>query len=139
MSRISASAIANNGYLNETLSYSQKTVWGRRMEGNASGIGIQICAFGLTSLTVATAFGPSKSYFGDEPHTGFALGVNHAYTFLLIVLLIPLVQFVVCIVVAVWSNSVQVGDNAYIGMSLLLKPIADALFAGGEEDEFGEV
>ena len=36
-----------------------------------------------------------------------------------------------CFVVAVWSNSVQVGDDAYIGMSLLLRPIADALLGVG--------
>ncbi|KAF7929403.1 uncharacterized protein EAE98_005321 [Botrytis deweyae] len=141
MSWVSAAAIANTGYTydtnyQQTSSYPQKTIWGTPMHGNSSLIGSQITAFGLTSLSLAAAFNPSSSYQGLEPHTGFALGINHTYFFLLIVFLIPLVQFVMCFVVAVWSNSVQVGDDAYIGMSLLLRPIADALFgvSGGVDN-----
>ncbi|TGO33286.1 hypothetical protein BHYA_0254g00010 [Botrytis hyacinthi] len=140
-SQIAAGAIANTGYLQETSSYSQKTIWGTRMNGNASGIGIRISSFGLTSLSVAAAFGPSKSYSGDEPHTGFTLLVKHMEIFLVIVFLIPLLQLIMCLVVAVWSNSVQVGDDAYIGMSLLLRPITDALLGvsrGLDNGEFKE-
>ncbi|KAK8911568.1 hypothetical protein QC760_000584 [Botrytis cinerea] len=141
MAWMSAGAIANTGYTydvnyQQTSSYPQKTIWGSPLHGNASQIGAQISAFGLSALSVAAAFNPSTTYFGQEPHTGFALGINHTYFFLLIVFLIPLVQFVMCFVVAVWSNSVQVGDDAYIGMSLLLRPIADALFgvSGGVDN-----
>ncbi|TGO13716.1 hypothetical protein BTUL_0064g00160 [Botrytis tulipae] len=141
MSWVSAAAIANTGYTygassQQTSSYPQKTIWGTPMHGNASRIGTQITAFGLTSLSLAAAFNPSTSHPGLEPHTGFALSINHSFFFLLIVFLIPLVQFVMCFVVAVWSNSVQVGDDAYIGMSLLLRPIADALFgvSGGVDN-----
>ncbi|KAF7959070.1 hypothetical protein EAE96_002587 [Botrytis aclada] len=127
-SRIAASAIANTGY-KETITYPRNTTWGRAMNGNESEMGIQIAAFGLTSLSIAATVAPKATYPGREPHAGFALDPKHAGTFLLIISLIPLVQFIMCFVVAVWSNSVQVGDNAYIGMSLLLKPIADELFA----------
>ncbi|KAF5878056.1 uncharacterized protein Bfra_000223 [Botrytis fragariae] len=132
MSWFSAGAIANTGYLNDTLSYPQTTTWGRPMNGNETEIGIQITAFALTSLSLAAAYGPSTSYLGSEPHSGFALEINHTHFFLLIVVLAPLVQFVMCFMVAVWSNYVQVGDDAYIGMGLLLRPIADALFRVSE-------
>ncbi|APA07111.1 hypothetical protein sscle_02g018810 [Sclerotinia sclerotiorum 1980 UF-70] len=137
MAYIAASAIANTGYSSmddyqQTFSYPQKTMWGLPIHGNVSRMGIQIAAFGLSSISVTAAFNPSKYYDGLEPHTGFALGINHTYFFLLIVFLIPLVQFVMCFIVAVWSNRVVVQDNAYIGMSLLLRPIADALYGVSE-------
>ncbi|ESZ89893.1 hypothetical protein SBOR_9718 [Sclerotinia borealis F-4128] len=141
MSYTAASAIANTGYSNyeyqETTSYPQKTIWGTPMRGNVSSMGNQIAAFGLSSISGAAAFNPSTFYAGDEPHTGFALAINHSYFFLLIVLLIPMVQFVMCFGIAVWANRVLVQDNAYIGMSLLLRPIADALYgvSGGTDNK----
>lgn len=141
MAHIAANAIANTGYYYEDYqdasNYPQKSIWGLPANGNESFVGSQIVAFGLTSISGAAAFNPTTSYYGLEPHTGFALSINHTYFFLLIVFLIPIVQLIMCFGIAVWANRVVVQDNAYIGMSLLLKPIADALYgvSGGKDNK----
>ncbi|KAI9641166.1 hypothetical protein NHQ30_010596 [Ciborinia camelliae] len=139
MAAIAAAAIATQGYLTydnsrqEASFYPQKSLWGTPMHGNAVSIGIQIASFGLSSISGAAEFNPVSSYFGSEPHTGFALQVNHTYFFLLIVFLIPLVQFLMCFGIAVWANRVVVQENAYLGMSMLLRPIADAVREGKDD------
>ncbi|RAL63296.1 hypothetical protein DID88_004372 [Monilinia fructigena] len=140
MAYIAARAIANTGYYigyspynyQQTSSYPQKTVWGIPVNGNTSGIGTQIVAFGLSSISGAAAFNPLTFYSGTEAHTGLTLSVNHTYLFSLIVFLIPAVQFFMCFGIAVWANRVVVQDDTYIGMSLLLRPIADALYEVSE-------
>lgn len=133
MAYIAEAAIAKIGYMDgstyqQTSLYHQKTIWGLPMDGDASAMGRQIAAYGIFSISGAATFNPATWYLGSEPHTGFSLSINHTFSFLLIVFLIPLVQFAMCFIVAVWANRVVVQENAYLGMSLLLRPIADALY-----------
>jgi len=41
--------------------------------------------------------------------------------------IIPAFQFIFIVIVAIFANRVKVGPDNHLGMSLLLRPIADAL------------
>lgn len=138
MAYIAARAIANAGYfdgynpgdLQQTTSYPKKTVWGVPVHGDTSNIGTQIVLFGLSSIAGAAAFNPQSFYSGAEPHTGLTLSVNHIhyFSFINLIAFIIALQLSMCFGIAMWSNRVLVQDNTYIGMSLLFRPIADALY-----------
>jgi len=72
-------------------------------------------------------FNPLTSYEGQAPSGGVHLHLGHPYFFYLIVGLICGCHLLFCVVVAVLSNRVMVGPDGHLSMSLLLKPVADAL------------
>ncbi|KAM3084006.1 hypothetical protein ACMFMG_001887 [Clarireedia jacksonii] len=136
--RMAAGAIAQMGYswdLQQTTYYPNQTQLGSPLHGNAPNMGRRIAAYGLSAISGAATFNPTITYSGAEPHTGFILSVNHRYLFIMSVFLPPIVQLVMCFIIAFWANRVYIHDNAYLSMSLLLRPIADELYSISKNNE----
>lgn len=100
-------------------------------------MGYRISTFALGAISVASLSNPSTTYVGMRPSQGFSLGLNHPIFFFLILGLICICQLVFVTIVAIFSNRVMVGPDSHLSMSMLLRPIADALFgvSGGKENQ----
>jgi hypothetical protein len=74
---------------------------------------------------------------GNAPQQAFQLSLNHSFYFYLIIGMILGCQLLFCIAVAVLANKVKVGPEGHLSMSLLMRPIADALegVSGGRENK----
>jgi hypothetical protein len=138
MARMATGAIAQMGFsydLQQTTYYPNKTEFGAPLHGNATNMGRKIAAYGLSAISGAATFNPTTTYSGMEPHSGFKLGISHRYLFLVSVFMIPIVQLVMCFIIAFWANRVYIHDDAYLSMSLLLRPIADELYSVSKNHE----
>jgi len=80
---------------------------------------------------------PTETHDGNAPHQVFQLTLNHPFFFYLIIGLICVCQLLFCVVVSVLANRVKVGPEGHLSMSLLMRPIADALegVSGGRENK----
>ncbi|PQE10446.1 hypothetical protein CJF30_00010435 [Rutstroemia sp. NJR-2017a BBW] len=138
MARTAVGAIAQMGFswdLQQTTYYPNKTQLGAPLHGNATNMGRKIAAYGLSTISGAATFNPTITYSGMEPHTGFKLTIGHRYLFVLSLFLIPIVQCTMCFIIAFWANRVYIHDDAYLSMSLLLRPIADDLYSVSKNHE----
>ena len=91
----------------------------------------------MGTIAGATMYNPYTSYVGSAPKQGVYLHVGHPYFFYLIIGLICGCHLIFIVVVAVLTNRVMVGPDGHLSMSLLLRPIADALngVSGGKENK----
>ena len=96
-----------------------------------------IAIFAMGTIAGATMYNPYTSYVGSAPKQGVYLHVGHPYFFYLIIGLICGCHLIFIVVVAVLTNRVMVGPDGHLSMSLLLRPIADALngVSGGKENK----
>lgn len=131
MAWYATSAIAQIGYTDidyqENQIYPNKSTWGRPALGDADEMGFRMASFGLGSIAGASLFNPVKLHEGTAPAQAFILNLNHHIFFYLIIGSILGCQLLFCVVVAVLANRVKVGPEGHLSMSLLLRPIADAL------------
>jgi hypothetical protein len=137
-----AASIAQIGYTNEGMQqvqiYPGQSSWGVNLEGDADKMGQRIATFALGSIAGAAMFGPKVVVEGDNaPHQAFKLNLNHPAFFYLIMGLICGCHLLFVVVVGVLANRVKVGPEGHLSMSLLLRPIADALegVSGGRENK----
>ena len=134
------SSIAQVGYTDdsgqEAQIYPQNSLWGMPLQGDRDAMGLTVATFALGSIAGASMFNPYTSYMGQMPSQGFYLNLGHPYFFYLIIGMICGCQLLFCVIVAVLSNQVMVGPDAHLSMSLLLRPIADALevVSGGRKN-----
>lgn len=141
MAYYATSAIAQIGYIDawgqEYQIYPNKSTWGRPAGGNGDAMGLRMASFALGSIAGATLFNPVKYHYGTAPTQAFSLNLNHPYFFYVIIGLIAGCQLLFVVVVAVWANTVKVGPDGHLAMSLLLRPIADSLegVSGGLENK----
>lgn len=148
MAKIAAASIAQIGYryyleydpyidYQAVQIYPRNSPWGANHNGNASEMGHMMALFALGTIAGASLNAPLKSYKGMAPSGGVYLNIGHPKFFYLIIGLIIICHLVFMIVVAVLSNTVMVGPDGHLSMSLLLKPIADKLegVSGGEENK----
>lgn len=131
MAQIATASIAQVGYTDYTHQASQiypkDSPWGIANNGSTDSMGWTIALFALATIAGASINNPMISYEGQAPSQGQALEVGHQYFFYLIIGLICACHLLFCIVVAILANRVMVGPDGHLSMSLLLKPIADAL------------
>ena len=131
MAYIAGSSIAQMGYSDDTGQeaqyYPKNSLWGTPAEGNESLMGQTVATFALGSIAGASLFNPVTTYNGSAPHEGFRLELRHPKFFYLIIGLLCGCQLLFIVIAAVLANRVMVGPDSYLGMALLLKPIADAL------------
>lgn len=105
----------------------QSSLFGSTAGGDTDDMGLQIAYFAVGSIAMAAYFNPSKFFEGQTPSSGQQLTVGHAVWFIGILFLILFFQALFIIIVAVWANSVKVGPDTPLGMSVLMRPIADKL------------
>jgi len=100
-------------------------------------MGMTVATYALGSISAAAMYNPPKSIKGTVPSAGFVLQVGHQYFFYTIIGLIVGCHLLFCTVVAVLANRVMVGPDGHLSMSLLLRPIADALegVSGGRKNQ----
>ena len=140
MAHIATSSIAQAGFTDSTGQPSQvyphDSDWGLPSGGDASSMGSSIATFAMGTIVGAANYNPLTSYPGMAPSQGVYLHVNHHYFFYLIIVLIAGCHMIFLVVVAILANRVMVGPDGHVSMSLLLRPIADALegVSGGKEN-----
>jgi hypothetical protein len=141
MAFYATSSIAQIGYIDtwgqQFQIYPNKSTWGLPAGGNADVVGLRMASFALGSIAGATLFNPVKYHDGTAPAQAFSLSLNHPIFFYLIIGLIAGCQLLFVVIVAVMANSVKVGPDGHLSMSLLLRPIADSLegVSGGRENK----
>jgi hypothetical protein len=134
------SSIAQIGYIDETGQqvqiYPQGSQWGIPLDGNTTDMGMTMATFALGSIAGAALNNPSKSIIGAVPIQGSVLQVGHPFFFYTIIGLIVGCHLLFCTIVAMLANRVMVGPDGHLSMSLLLRPIADALegVSGGRKN-----
>lgn len=134
------SAIAQIGYTDEygqeVQIYPQGSQWGIPLHGNSSAMGMTMATFALGSIGGAAMYNPMKTARGIVPSQGFHLVIGHQYFFYTIIGLIMGFHLLFCAIVAVLANRVMVGPDGHLSMSLLLRPVADALegVSGGRKN-----
>lgn len=139
MALIATASIASIGWVVDGQAsqiYPRDSAWGQRNYGNASAIGRAMSLYALGTIAGASINNPLTSYYGSAPSSGVQLTVGHPKFFYIIIGLIVGCHLLFMIIVAVLANTVAVGPDGHLSMSLLLKPIADALngVSGGEEN-----
>lgn len=140
MARIATASIAHIGYTDylgvASQIYPQDSMWGTPQNGSADDIGMTVATFAMGAIAGATLYNPFTTYPGLAPSQGVILHVGHPYFFYLIIGLICGCHLIFIVVVAVLTNRVMVGPDGHLSMSLLLRPIADALngVSGGKEN-----
>ncbi|KAK0102798.1 hypothetical protein ONS95_006395 [Cadophora gregata] len=141
MAQIATASIAQVGYTDylgvASQIYPRDSPWGSTANGSTDEIGLAISVFALGTIAGATMYNPYTSYIGSAPSQGVYLHVGHPYFFYLIIGLICGCHLIFIVVVAVLTNRVMVGPDGHLSMSLLLRPIADALngVSGGKENK----
>ena len=141
MARIATASIAQVGYTDylgvAAQIYPRDSPWGSTANGSTEEIGMAIAVFAMGTIVGATMYNPYMSYVGSAPKQGVYLHVGHPYFFYLIIGLICGCHLIFIVVVAVLTNRVMVGPDGHLSMSLLLRPIADALngVSGGKENK----
>jgi hypothetical protein len=141
MARIATASIAQVGYTDfygqASQIYPRDSPWGISNNGSTDDMGWTMGLFALATVVGASINNPLSSYEGQAPSGGVYLHVGHPLPFYLILALICGCHLLFCIVVAVLANRVVVGPDGHLSMSLLLKPIADALegVSGGKENK----
>ncbi len=131
MAQIATASIAQIGYTDSngqaSQIYPKDSPWGIPNNGSADDMGWTIALWAIATIAGATLNNPITSYQGQAPNAGQALQVGHHYYFYFIIGLIAGCHLLFCIVVAILANRVMVGPDGHLSMSLLLKPVADAL------------
>lgn len=141
MAQIATASIAQVGYTDylgvASQIYPRDSPWGSTANGSTDVIGMAISIFAMGTIAGATMYNPYTSYIGSAPKQGVYLHVGHPYFFYLIIGLICGCHLMFIVVVAVLTNRVMVGPDGHLSMSLLLRPIADALngVSGGKENK----
>ncbi len=141
MALMATSSIAQSGYTDSNgisvQIYPLDTPFGIPVYGDEYAQGGAIAQHGLAAIAGATLYNPFTSYYGMAPSQGQVLTMGHPKYFYLIIGLICGIHLVFCVIVAVLSNRVMVGPDGHLSMSLLLRPIADALdgVSGGRENK----
>ena len=141
MAFIATSNIAQIGYTDDDGQqqeiYPTKSIWGTPAAGSQEAVGFRVASWALGTIAGASLFNPPMTYEGNAPTTGFELTLGHAMPFYLILALICFFHFIFIVVVAIVANRVKVGPEGHLGMSLLLRPIADQLegVSGGRENK----
>ncbi|TVY84111.1 hypothetical protein LSUE1_G002086 [Lachnellula suecica] len=125
------SSIAQIGYTDdsgqEVQIYPQGSPWGKPLHGNTTDMGMAIATFAIGAIGGADTYNPRTSFLGTVPSQGFILDMGHQKFFYSIIALIIFCHFLFASIAAVLANRVMVGPAGHLGMSLLLRPIADAL------------
>lgn len=131
MAYIATSSIAQVGYTvdyQQYYIYPKNSPWGDPAGGAKDKIGFRTAAYALGSIAGASLSNPAIFYEGPSaPSQAFSLTLGHAVFFYLILALIVASHFIFVVVVAILANRVKVGPDAYLSMSLLLRPIAEGL------------
>ncbi|KAH7327516.1 hypothetical protein BKA65DRAFT_68441 [Rhexocercosporidium sp. MPI-PUGE-AT-0058] len=141
MARVATASIAQVGYTDylgvASQIYPRDSPWGTTANGSTDVIGMAMSIFAMGTIAGATMYNPYTEYTGDAPKQGVYLHVGHPYFFYLIISLICGCHLLFIVVVAVLTNRVMVGPDGHLSMSLLLRPIADALngVSGGKENK----
>ncbi|RDL40900.1 uncharacterized protein BP5553_00879 [Venustampulla echinocandica] len=135
MASIATTSIAEIGYTDhpgqEAQIYPHGSVWGAPLKGSVDEMGLTIACYALGSIAGAAFFNPSTSYVGMAPSAGQCLVIGHPIPFYTVVGLICGCHLLFVVITAVLSNRVKVGPDTHLNMSLLLRPIADALHGVG--------
>jgi hypothetical protein len=141
MAFTATSSIAQIGYTDitgqEYQIYPLNSVWGIPAGGDYTQVGDRVAIYALGSIAGASIFNPVKYYEGPAPTQAFALSLGHKYFFYVILGLICGFHLIFVVIVAIVANKVKVGPDAYLTMSLLLRPIAEGLegVSGGKENK----
>ncbi|KAL5328105.1 hypothetical protein ACEPPN_005813 [Leptodophora sp. 'Broadleaf-Isolate-01'] len=141
MAQIATASIAQVGYTDylgvASQIYPRDSPWGTTANGSTDVIGMAMSVFAMGTIAGATMYNPYTNYIGDAPKQGVYLHVGHPYFFYLIISLICGCHLLFIVIVAVLTNRVMVGPDGHLSMSLLLRPIADALngVSGGKENK----
>lgn len=123
----SASDDVNGPVLQSAQIFPQSSFFGSPYVGDQVAMGEYLTLYAVGSIAVASLYNPSQNYTGTAPTTGQQLTVGHALSFLGILALLLIFQLIFIIIVAIWANKVKVGPDESLGMSVLLRPIADRL------------
>lgn len=141
MAKIATASIAQIGYTDAdgqaAQIYPRDSPWGLLNNGSTDEMGWTMGLFALATIAGASIFNPLTEYDGQAPSGGVYLHLGHPNFFYLIIGLICGCHLLFCLVVAILANRVMVGPDGHLSMSLLLKPIADALegVSGGKENK----
>jgi hypothetical protein len=119
----------------ELQNYPQTTFYGSPQFGDADGIGALMTNYGLGAIAGAMVYNPSTYYEGNAPAEGQHLKMGHTKYFVVILSLIAGLHFLFVVIVAFLANRVKVGPDGHLSMSMLLRPIADVLYAVSEGHE----
>lgn len=128
---VSESVNYNKTYngLQELQNYPQTTFFGTPQFGDANGIGALMTNYGLGAIAGAMFYNPPTSYEGNAPSQGQHLKMGHSNFFFVILGLIVGLHLFLVVIVAFLANRVKVGPEGHLSMSILLRPIADVLYA----------
>jgi len=141
MAYFATNSIAQIGYIDqwgqEYQIYPNKSTWGLPASGNGDLMGERIASFALGAIAGASIFNPVLQHDAIAPVQAFKLSLGHPYFFYLIIGLICGCQLLFIVIVAMVANTVKVGPEGHLSMSLLLRPIADSLegVSGGRENK----
>ena len=131
MAYFATAAIAEGGYVDVTLQkaqiFPQNSIFGAPAGGDKDIMGSNLGYYALGAIMVAAIYNPSQYYEGTTPSQGQQLSIGHSLTFVGLLILLLLCQLVFIIIVAVWANKVKVGEDSPLGMSVMMRPIADKL------------
>ena len=131
MATYATAAIAQGGYVDQTLQtaqiFPQSSIFGQPQAGNKDDMGTLVAWYAISAIIGAAIYNPNQYYEGTAPSQGQQLTIGHAVTFIGLLLLLLLCQLIFVIIVAVWANRVKVGEDSPIGMSVMMRPIADKL------------
>ena len=124
----------NNGQ-QELQNYPQTTYFGSPQFGDADGIGALMANYGLGAIAGAMFYNPPTYYEGNAPAQGQHLKMGHSNFFFVILGLIVGLHLLLVVLVAFLANKVKVGPEGHLSMGMLLRPIADVLYAVSEGHE----
>jgi hypothetical protein len=139
MAYYATAAIAQGGYVDQTLQtaqiFPQNSIFGVPAQGDKDAMGINLGWYALGAVMGAAIYNPNQYYQGTTPSQGQHLSIGHSIIFLSLLILLLLCQLILIIIVAVWANKVKVGEESPLGMSVLMRPIADKLDDIGQGKE----
>jgi hypothetical protein len=131
MAQYATAAIAQGGYVDVTLQtaqiFPQTSIFGTPSAGDKDTMGLYLGWYALGAIMGAAIYNPNQYYEGSTPMQGQQLSIAHRFTFIGLLLILLLCQLIFIIIVAIWANKVKVGEESPIGMSVMMRPIADKL------------
>ncbi|KAK5069545.1 hypothetical protein LTR51_008378 [Lithohypha guttulata] len=86
----------------------------------------QVATFAIDVIAAMDDLGPRKVVEGQAPKAGVALEVEWRYTIPLLCV-VPTVQFIILLIVCIWSNGALIKDGSYLAAAHLLRPVVEKL------------
>jgi len=117
--------------------YPLESSFGVPVSGSAAGQGGGICVHALGAIVGAAWYNRPRIVHGRAPGSGQILKSNHYRSFERVLAALAGFHLLLAVICSILSNRVELGPDGHVGMSMLLKPVAETLqgVSGGEKNQ----